>query len=252
MKPQSPFKVFLGWDASQMRAWNVASFSLQRNSTVRCDVNRIAMPELRAKGMYRRPTGHTDNGYWDEISEAPMSTGHAIGRFLVPALCNYEGWALFADGDVLFRDDVTSLFASADETKAIQVVQHQHQPHDSLKMTGHAQTTYARKNWSSVVLWNCGHPANRALTVDLVNSLPGRDLHRFCWLEDDLIGALPSRWNVLIGEEVEPNPALAHFTLGIPDMPGYEHQPFADEWYAVAKACGYRLLRPAKRQEMSA
>lgn len=245
-------KVFIGWDASQMTAWNVAAFSLQRNASARCDVRRIAMSELRAQGLYRRPTGHTDHGYWDEISAAPMSTGHAIARFLVPALCAYQGWALFVDGDVLFRDDIASLFALADESKAIQVVQHHHEPHESLKMTGQAQTTYARKNWSSVILFNCGHPANRSLTVDLVNSLPGRDLHRFCWLQDDLIGALPSRWNVLIGEEEDPNPALAHFTLGVPDMAGYEHQPFADEWYAVAKTCGYRLARPPKPLAVSA
>ncbi len=75
----------------------------------------------------------------------------------------------------------------------------------------------------------------------MVNTLPGRDLHRFCWLDDDLIGALPAEWNVLIGEEDHPDPALAHFTLGVPDMDGYETQPFADEWFRQARACGYRF-----------
>ncbi len=245
-------KVFIGWDSSQMRAWTIAEFSLQRKASRRCDVRRIAMQELRADGLYTRPTGHVDHGYWDDISGAPMSTGHAIARFLVPALCNYSGWALFVDGDVLFRADVAEVFALADETKAIQVVQHQHVPRETVKMDGQQQTVYARKNWSSVILFNCGHPANRSLTVDLVNSLPGRDLHRFCWLTDDLIGALPARWNVLIGEEDDPDPALCHFTIGVPDLPGYEHQPFADEWYAVAKSCGYRLSRPVKPMAVSA
>ena len=247
------YRVFLGWDSSQMIAWNVAAFSLQRHASVRCDVRRIAMPELRAQGLYRRPTGHTDHGYWDEISAAPMSTGHAIARFLVPALCNYDGWALFADGDVLFRADVAGLFALADPDYAVQVVQHRHDPRELVKMTGQAQTTYARKNWSSVILFNCGHPSNRSLTVDLVNALPGRDLHRFCWLQDSLVGALPAEWNVLVGSpDLHDNPAIVHFTEGLPDMPGYEHVPYSDQWYAIAKACGYHLPRPAKPMAESA
>ncbi len=245
MRPVPPYRIFLGWDATQLRAWNVAAYSAQQRAWSRLDIDRIALPTLQAQGLYRRPTRTLDPGYWDEISQAPMSTGHAIARFLVPAICEYAGWALFADGDVLFRADVAELFALADVSKAVQVVQHHHDPRKAVKMTGHAQTTYARKNWSSVVLFHCGHPANRALTVDLVNTVPGRDLHRFCWLTDDLVGALPSRWNVLIGEEVDLDPAIAHFTLGLPDMPGYAHQPYADEWYTTAGAAGYRLTRPA-------
>lgn len=252
MTPQAPFRVFLGWDSSQMIAWNVAALSLQRQASARCDVRRIAMPELRSAGLYTRPTGHTEHGYWDDISGAPMSTGHAIARFLVPTLCNYEGWALFTDGDVLFRADIAGLFNGADPSKAVHVVQHTHAPTEAAKMSGEVQTAYARKNWSSVILWNCGHPANRALTVDLVNSRPGRDLHRFCWLDDALIGALPPQWNVLVGEEDTTDTAIAHFTLGCPDLKGYEHQPFADEWYAAAKACGYRIQRPVNPMAVSA
>lgn len=240
-------KVFLGWDATQMRAWSVAAFSLRQHCTEHIDIQRIAMSELVAKGLYTRPTRPTASGYWDAISGAPMSTGHAIARFLVPALCEYAGLALFADGDVLALDDVTRLFALADPSKAIQVVQHAHNPAETVKMTGAAQTTYARKNWSSCILWNCGHEANRALTPGLVNSLPGRDLHRFCWLDDALIGALPARWNVLVGTEDDTDPAFVHFTEGVPDMPGYEHCAYADEWYATARAAGFRLNRPKKK-----
>lgn len=245
-------RVFIGWDPKEMRAWCVAAFSARLHSTWDLDLRRLSMLELRARGLYKRQTLDADHGYWDVISEAPMSTGHAIARFLVPFLCDYDGWALFTDGDVLFRDDVMHLFDLADPTKAIQVVQHDYTPHDAIKMTGIQQTVYPRKNWSSVMLFNCGHPANRALTVELVNTIPGRDLHRFCWLSDELIGALPARWNVLIGEESDPNPALAHFTLGVPDMPGYEHQLFADEWYHVARSAGYILPRPQKPMKESA
>jgi len=238
--------VFIGWDESQIRAWTVAAWSLTNHSPSHIP-KKLRLPLLQTKGIYTRPTERRGAGYWDVISEAPMSTGHAIARFLVPALCGYHGWALFTDGDVLFRDDIDRLFALADGSKAIQVVQHQHEPCATVKMIGQAQTVYARKNWSSVILFNCEHPANRALTVELVNTVPGRDLHRFCWLTDDLIGALPARWNVLIGEEQNEDPAICHFTLGVPDMSGYEYQPFADEWYAAAEQAGcQQLFRPAR------
>lgn len=252
MRPTPPYRCFLGWDAAQIRAWNVAYYSLRKHAAVALDVHRLAMSMLQAEGLYTRPTRTTEHGYWDEISGAPMSTGHAIARFLVPHLCGYEGWALFTDGDVLFRSDVAALFALADSSKAIQVVQHRHDPREVVKMGGHAQTTYARKNWSSVILWNCGHKANRALTVDLVNTLPGRDLHRFCWLDDALVGALPATWNVLVGSEMDPDPALVHFTEGSPDLPGYAHVPYSDEWYAIARSAGYRLPRPEKPLEATA
>lgn len=237
-------RLFIGWDAAEMVAWNVAARSAGRFGH---EIERLALPALVQQRLYSRPTAHTEHGYWDEISDAPMSTGHAIARFLVPALVGYQGWAVFTDGDVLFRHDPAGLFALADDRFAVQVVQHDHAPGETVKMTGHVQTQYARKNWSSVMLLNCGHSANRALTVDLVNTVPGRDLHRFCWMDDALIGALPPEWNHLVGHSpATDDPALVHFTAGTPDMPGYEHVPFADEWYALAHACGYRLQRPTK------
>ncbi len=252
MRPQPPFRLFLGWDAAEVRAWNVAQFSARATSSVELDIHRIALTHVQAQGLYRRPTGVLEHGYWDEISGAPMATGHAIARFLVPEICHHEGWALFTDGDVLFRKDVASLFALADSAYAVQVVQHQHAPTSTVKMEGQQQTQYARKNWSSVMLFNCSHPANQALTVDLVNTVPGRDLHRFCWLNDALVGALPLGWNWLEGYSAPlADPSLVHFTSGVPDMPGYEHVAFADEWYQVARGCGYRLPRPAKPEQVT-
>lgn len=251
-----PLQIFIGWDAHQMRACNVAMFSAAGSTfAASLDIRRLALEEMIAKGLYARPTTIVNNaagsfGYWDAISEAPMSTGHAIARFLVPTLCDYAGWALFTDGDVLFRRDLSELFALADPRYAVQVVQHTYAPVETVKMDGQVQTQYARKNWSSVILWNAGHPANRALTVELVNTVPGRDLHRFCWLDDDLIGALPPEWNVLVGHSSPAlDPAIVHFTEGVPDTPGYEHMPYSDEWYATARACGYRIARPPRPDE---
>ncbi|TIU82677.1 MAG: glycosyltransferase [Mesorhizobium sp.] len=161
-----------------------------------------------------------------------MATEFACSRFLVPRLAK-SGWALFMDCDMLVRADLQKLFALADPSKAVMVVKHDHRPRETVKMDGQAQTLYARKNWSSVILWNVDHPAHQALTTDLVNSVPGRDLHRFCWLDDAEIGALEVKWNWLVGHsDPEVNPSIVHFTDGVPTMPGYEDCAYADEWRA--------------------
>ncbi len=250
----APLRVFIGWDVRECAAWNVAQFSLCAHASQRPDVYRLALPALVKQGLYTRPTQYLENGgYWDDISDAGMSTGHAIARFLVPYLCGYDGWALFTDGDTLWRDDVVKLFALADPQYAVQVVKHHYDPPDTVKMDGQTQTRYERKQWSSVCLWNCGHPANRAVSVHLVNTVPGRDLHRFCWLDDSLIGSLDPRWNVLVGHSVcDDQAALVHMTEGTPDMPGYEHQRYSNEWRRAAKDCGYKFAEPAPIPEQVA
>lgn len=248
MLPDAPVRVFLGFDAAEMRACNVATKSLyQHAGPVPMRVDRLC--RLTLYGRYVRPTTTMPSGQlFDEISGAPMSTEHAIARFFVPFLCDYQGWALFTDGDVLFRDDVLQLFALADPQYAVQVVQHPPLLEDAEKKRGHVQQPYPRKNWSSVMLWNCGHPANKMLTLDVLNSWAGRDLHAFSWLFDDQIGALPARWNYLVGvNEPQADPGVVHFTLGTPDMPGHDRDPFAEEWFAQARAAGYELTGGVSR-----
>jgi lipopolysaccharide biosynthesis glycosyltransferase len=167
-----------------------------------------------------------------------MATEFAISRFLVPHLAK-SGWALFMDCDMLVRADLMELFALADPSKAVMCVKHRHVPPPGLKMDGQEQTRYARKNWSSVMLLNRDHPANKRLTVEMINSVPGRDLHRFCWLEDDKIGELPPEWNFLVGHTKLPrgkSPKIVHFTEGTPAMAGYENVEFADEFWAQLQA----------------
>jgi hypothetical protein len=234
-------KVFIGWDPNEMAAAVVADHSLKsRARWPYPESRRLALLEMRAKGLYTRPTEIRDGSLWDVISEAPMSTEHAISRFFVPTLCDHQGWALFTDGDVLFLDDVAKLFGLANPKYAVMVVQHPPLLAGGTKKDGHVQQPYPRKNWSSVVLWNCGHPAHRLLDLGLLNAATGRDLHRFCWLTDDQIGALPADWNHLVNVSApSESVALAHFTLGTPNLPGHEADPYAEEWFAVAKRTGY-------------
>lgn len=242
MRPDPPYRVFLGFDPNEMRAHNVATTSLlERSNRDQLQVNRLC--RITLQGQYTRPTTRMPNGQlFDELSGAPMSTEHAIARFFVPYLCGYQGWALFTDGDVLFREDVRHLFDLADDRYAIQVVQHRPLLEEGQKKAGQIQQAYPRKNWSSVMLWNCQHPANIALTTDVCNIWPGRELHAFTWLDDELIGVLPERWNYLVGvNPIQPDPAIVHYTLGTPDTAGCEDVHFADEWFDMARVLGYRF-----------
>ena len=226
--------VFVGWDEKEIEAFDVAVSSLRSKSRENITVQRLAMRDLQIAGLYERPTISKNEKLVDLISDAPMSTGHAIARFFIPHMMNHRGWALFTDGDVLFRKDVSKLFKLADHKFAVMVVPHNYAPKNTVKKDGDVQTQYQRKNWSSVMLWNCGHPANKKLTLELLNTAPGRDLHRFCWLKDSEIGFLPDSWNWLAGHSTSEDPAIVHFTEGLPNVVGYENYPYAEEWKEAA------------------
>lgn len=232
----TPYRVFIGWDTREITAFDVCRWSLARRCSHPVSVYPIMEKSLRHAGLYTRPHETKEGRLWDTISKAPMSTEFAITRFLTPYLAQ-GGWALFIDCDMLVLGDISDLFKKADPKYAVQVVKHLHIPEETEKMDGQIQTAYPRKNWSSVMLFNCDHPANRNLTLDAINTLPGRDLHAFSWLKDEEIGSLPLDWNYLVDVSPEiDRPLLAHYTLGTPDMPGYEKGQWAEKWW-LEKAC---------------
>lgn len=224
--------IYIGFDSTQADAYAVAVDSTRFFLKKDIPIQGICLPVMRLLGLYTRKTRIEGNGFLvDVISDASMSTEFAISRFLTPLLAR-KGWALFMDSDVLVRTDLNELFDLADPSKAVMCVKHSQKPlpHDT-KMVGQEQTSYYRKNWSSVVLYNCDHPANRELTVELINKVPGRELHRFCWLADEHIGELGLEWNYLIGHSKGVlNPKIVHFTLGTPNMRGHENTEYAAEW----------------------
>jgi lipopolysaccharide biosynthesis glycosyltransferase len=228
--------VWIGADRREVDAFAVAYRSLCQQEGRHPSVMPLRLGSLRDQGLYVRPTEVRDGQMWDVVSDAPMSTEFAISRFFVPLISSGFDWAVFMDCDVLLRAPIRELLALADERYAMQVVKHDHQPTETVKMDGQAQTSYPRKNWSSVMLWNLRHPVNALLTLQNLNSWTGRDLHRFRWLPDQLIGALPAEWNHLVGVDPPRRDAkLVHFTLGTPSMEGYGDCEYADEWWAFAE-----------------
>jgi lipopolysaccharide biosynthesis glycosyltransferase len=172
-------------------------------------------------------------GLFTREANAISSTEFSFSRFLTPYLSNYEGWSLFMDCDMLARADFAQLFALADDRYAVMVAKHDYTPCADIKFSGHVQTKYEKKNWSSVVLFN--NARCRALTPDFVNTATGLELHQFKWLEsDEQIGSLPLEWNWLVGEyDYNPDAKVAHYTLGGPYFPAYAGTDYGDEWREI-------------------
>jgi lipopolysaccharide biosynthesis glycosyltransferase len=155
-------------------------------------------------------------------------------RFLTPHLANYSGWAIFADGDMICRDDLKRLWDLRDDRYAVMVVKHDYQTKAHQKYLGNKNENYPKKNWSSVILWNCGHAKNRELTPEFVMSKDGKFLHRFSWLDEAEIGELPQEWNWLTTEYPDNYQAkLLHYTLGTPCFKDYRSSDMAELWWAA-------------------
>jgi lipopolysaccharide biosynthesis glycosyltransferase len=157
-------------------------------------------------------------------------------RFLVPELMDYSGWAIYMDGDMVIQSAIDELWKLRDESKAVMVVKHNYQTQLPEKYLGSKNEDYPRKNWSSVIMWNCAHTANQQVTTEFVQNNSGSYLHRFSWLADSEIGELPIEWNWL-ADEYGPNPAakLVHYTLGTPCFEQCQNTPMAQAWHSELK-----------------
>lgn len=255
--------IYIGYDPREKVAFDVLVASIKRYASRPINAIPIDAFKLRRIGLYRRAP-HVNSTCWgtppgrdmiDAFDGRPYSTDFSFTRFLVPFLNQLDGFALFMDCDMYFRGDPCLLFDefATSDAPAIQCVKHVYDQGGNLqrKMYGCPQTSYSRKNWSSFVLWNCGHPAHEQFTVDDVNTKSGNWLHNFRWLDDNDIGDLPEKWNWLDGHsDEEIDPINVHFTTGgpwfseraglgydcwSPKRPGKDTE-FANEWLELAKS----------------
>lgn len=223
-----PFRIYIGWDKREPIAYDVAKSSLERNASVPVSVEPIKLEDLVKRGLYTRTV--------DPLA----STEFTYSRFLTPALADYKGWALFCDCDFLWLGDVAGLLNyTRDKSKAVYCVHHDYTPKEATKMDGAVQTAYPRKNWSSLMLFNCEHPSIKALTPEVVNRESGAYLHRFQWAKDEEIGELPVEWNWLEGWNEKPKagtPKAVHYTRGGPWFEQWQNVDYADLWNAERDA----------------
>ena len=227
-----PLNIFVGFDRSEIVAYHVLCQSILERCSVPVRFTPIAAPNLG--GLYTRERSSL------------ASTEFSFSRFLTPYLSDYAGWSLFMDCDMLARADFAELFNLADDRYAVMVCQHDYAPRDEIKFLGQVQTKYAKKNWSSVMLFN--NSRCRALTPEFVNTASGLELHQFKWLESDgEIGALPLEWNWLVGEyPFNPEAKVAHYTVGGPYFTEYADGDFSDEWRAALERTTSVVQKPPK------
>ena len=213
------FGIYIGYDPMESIAFYTLAHSILRRSSIPVSIAPVARSQL--KGVYTRDRGPTE------------STDFSLTRFLVPWLSGFDGWSLYMDCDMLCRTDIVDLALQTrhQPDKAVVVCKHDYVPRSARKFLDRVQTTYPRKNWSSVVLFN--NERCRALTPEYVNSATPSDLHRFAWLDDHMIGELALEWNWLVGEYPHnPDAKILHFTLGGPYFPEYKNCDYAGEWFA--------------------
>jgi len=229
-------KVFVGYDPVESVAWHTMVSSIYRQSSRPVAIVPINLANL--KNIFNRPR------------DIKQSNEFSFTRFLVPYLCNYQGYGIFFDCDQLLRTDIAEIFSVLDEQpgKAVYVVKHTYEPRDDIKYLNTVQYKYPRKNWSSVVLWNCAHDKNRVVTADFVNKVEALSLHRFTWLDDTEIGELDVRWNWLVGEYDAPPKDVknVHWTVGGPYFHEYANADFSNEWFNENKLINYCLQRIQK------
>ena len=213
-------RVFIGFDTVETVSYHVLSHSIQARCSEPVSITPLMLTQLSSLMTRERHN--------------LQSTEFSFSRFLVPHLCDYQGWALFMDCDMLVLDDMADLWKLRDDNFAVQVVKHDHVPKETTKFLGKPQSKYEKKNWSSVMLFN--NEKCKALTPDFVNTATGLELHRYQWLDGDhLIGDIPHRWNHLVGyDETLPVSAVSnlHYTIGGPYFNEYKDTDYAKEWFA--------------------
>lgn len=213
-----PIKLVIGFDQRESVAYHTFCQSIIEHASAPLTFIPLAINSLKE---YKEV--HVDG-----------SNDFIYSRFLTPYLNNFEGWAIFADGDMICQGDIKELWNLRDESKALLVVKHNYETKVSKKYLGNVNENYPRKNWSSVILWNCSHPKHRILTPEFIAKQPGSYLHRFSWLDDSDIGELPKEWNWLAIEYPEnKNAKLIHYTLGTPCFKEYKDSEMASIWYST-------------------
>ncbi len=190
-----PLRIFIGYDHRQAVAMNVLQFSIFRRCSKPVSINPLVLPTL-------------------PITRQGL-TPFTYSRFLVPWLCDFQGWAMFVDIDFLALGDLAEVFALTDDRYAAMVVKNP-----------------KKFEWASMILYNCGHPANRILTPDYVEDANRcRTPHLMDWLAPELVGGLPSEWNHLVGYDApRPDAKFVHYTQGMPVYEETAGSEYRDAW----------------------
>jgi hypothetical protein len=193
-------KVFIGYDHRQPISYNVLQHSVFRNSSKPVSITALKIDQL--------PIGRTG------------LTPFTFSRFLVPYLCDYKGWALFLDSDILVKGDIAELFNLSDDKYTVMVSKNE-----------------KRFEWASVMLFN--NEKCKILTPDYIDKASG--LHGIEWAKEEEIGDLPREWNHLVGYDKPKDAKLIHFTQGNPCYPETIDSEHSQVWHDEQKLINYSV-----------
>lgn len=225
MNHQEPIRIFIGYDSRETVAYHVCAQSIMEHSSVPVSITPLRLSNLKS--------------IFDRQRDPHQLTDFSFTRFLVPYLCDFKGWGLFIDGDMLIREDIANLWKLKNPLHSIMVVQHP-EIKGAHTFLGNTIPSFPRFNWSSVMLFNNSNCTQ--LTPEYLNVADYHELHQFKWIKNDSeIGALPQKWNHLVGyHESNNDVALVHWTLGGPYLgKKYENVEYANEWFAMCEKTLY-------------
>lgn len=185
-----PLPIFIGYDHRQPVALTTLAHSIYSKASKPVSIIPLVLNQLPLKRTGLTPFTFT--------------------RFLVPYLCDYKGWGLFLDIDIILNDDIVKIFSLVDDRYSVFVSKNE-----------------KRFEWASVMLFNNAKCTN--LTPEYVET--AEDLHRIAWCKDEEIGDLPPEWNHLVGYDApRESPSLIHYTQGIPAFKQTETSEHAGLW----------------------
>lgn len=208
--------IFIGYDPREAVVFHVCSNSIIRHSSKPVQIIPLALNLLQ--------------GYKETHNDG--SNAFIYSRFLVPYLMGYNGHAIYIDGDMVVKSDIVELWEERTFFKDVQVVKHDYKTKKPIKYLGSKNEDYPRKNWSSVILWNCESMTNECLTPEFIQKSSGKFLHRFEWINDSKIGELPIEWNWLPDEfGVNKDAKILHYTLGAPCFDEFKDTEMSIDWH---------------------
>jgi lipopolysaccharide biosynthesis glycosyltransferase len=113
----TPIPIFIGYDPREAIAFHTCVNSIIRHASQPVAIMPIALNLFRD---YKET--HTDG-----------SNQFIYSRFLVPHLMRFSGGAIFIDGDMVVRDDITKLWELQNPYKDVLVVKHDYKTKMTVK-----------------------------------------------------------------------------------------------------------------------
>ena len=120
MPENKKVKIYIGFDQREAVVYHTFVQSLIDNASIPLDITPLAIKTLK--------------GY--EEKHEDKSNDFVYSRFLTPFLNDFEGWAIFADGDMICQKDIKELLDLRDDSKALQVVKHDYKTKENQKYLG--------------------------------------------------------------------------------------------------------------------